>query len=432
MEAVTTRQRSRPVGPVLLALFIICLFANPLQAREVAARVQFAVGDVSATSADGSERSLKKGDRIYTGDTVKTGERGSAQLIYRDRSRMAVRVNTEFKIKEYKYDARDKKGAISVFSLLGGALRAVSGLIGSINPQRVTVETPMATIGIRGTDHEIVYITEQMNRRGKIADIGTYNKVYAGATVMKTPKGNLNLDLNQTGFVGGSSKGDALRPVKLKDLPSSIKKLIINKIPVQAKTLPQGDTRGKAASAPASGKVGGGTGASPDVAKTPNPAVGGKTLPSTVAPATRLQKSIGNLPSGGLPSKGQATTTLQQQLNSSGRTVSPSVPKTTIAPKVSIPTTVSPKVSIPTTTTPRISTPTTAAPKVSVPKAASPKVSVPKGAAPKVSVPKASSAVVPKVSVPKPASKAVPKPASSKSLPKATLPSRTLPKTIKP
>ena len=83
--------------------------------RRRRAKVQFAVGNVSATSADGQTRSLKKGDRIYTGDTVKTGEQGSAQLIYRDRSRMAVRVNTTFKIDEFSYDEKNKKGASSIF-----------------------------------------------------------------------------------------------------------------------------------------------------------------------------------------------------------------------------------------------------------------------------------------------------------------------------
>ena len=247
METKTPRQSSRPVGPVLLCLILCSLAASPLQAQDVAAKVQFAVGDVSATSANGQTRRLKKGDRIYTGDTVKTGDGGSAQLIYRDRSRMAVRVNTEFKVKEYKYDAKDKKGAISVFSLLGGALRTVSGLIGAINPQRVQIDTPLATIGIRGTDHEVVYINRQISRTKKLKE-GTYNKVYAGKTILKTSKGVLNLDLHQTGFVG-VSKGQVEKPVKIKDLPAGIKSQLTNKIPVQAKTLPKTDGKKKSTTA---------------------------------------------------------------------------------------------------------------------------------------------------------------------------------------
>ena len=441
MDLKASRVKIAPVWPGFLCLLIVGIFASPLQAREAAARVQFAVGDVAAISTDGSARRLQKGDRIYPGDTVKTGEQGSAQLIYRDRSRMAVRVNTEFKIKEYKYDANNEQGSISVFQLLGGALRSVSGLIGAFNPQRVTIETPIATIGIRGTDHETVFLTRAMEGLKIDADVGVYEKVYAGATIVRTAKGNLNLDLNETGFVGGSSRADVVRPVKLKDLPASIKSQIINKIPVQAKTLPKNNQQKQAVSRSSSGasaKSGsGGAAANPDLTRMPSqqgispepyPGSATSTSGARTAPST-LQKSFDTntaIPS----SRGGSTTVLQKTLNPPSKTIIPQVPlpTTKIAPKATVPVTITPKVSIPTTAP--------VSPKVSVPKTTTgvtPRLSTPK-TTPSASVPKSATSVTPKVAVPKASSKVTPKvPAtrSTKTLPKKTLPTTTLPKTLK-
>jgi hypothetical protein len=236
VDTKSQRQYTRVVIPGLF-LMLLCL-ATPSPAQEAAARVQFLVGDVSATSVDGKSRSLAKGDRVYPGDTIKTGDTGAAQLIYRDRSRMAVRVNTEFTIKAFEYSKENTSVAKSIFSLLGGALRMVTGLIGKTNPENVTIDTPIATIGIRGTDHEVVHISPEFQRRNPVVEVGTYNKVYVGATIMKTDRGNINLGLRQVGFVGGI-KGKIMKPIQIKDMPKVISDQLINKIPVQAKIQPQ-------------------------------------------------------------------------------------------------------------------------------------------------------------------------------------------------
>ena len=238
MDPKSYRYPTQATGLGVVCLLILSLAMPPVFAREAAARVQFVVGDVSAISTDGDSRSLSKGDRIYSGDTIKTSDSGVAQLIYRDRSRMAVRVNTEFTIKEFKYSQGEESGSRSIFSLLSGALRTVTGLIGSARPESVIINTPIATIGIRGTDHEVVHISPEFNKRKPIADVGTYNKVYVGTTVMKSDRGTLNLGVRQSGFIGGS-RNKVLKPVRIKDLPKAITEQLINRIPLQAKVKPK-------------------------------------------------------------------------------------------------------------------------------------------------------------------------------------------------
>ncbi|MFP5305877.1 MAG: hypothetical protein ACLGI7_08645, partial [Gammaproteobacteria bacterium] len=45
----------------------------------------------------------------------------------------------------------------AVFRLLKGGFRAVSGLIGKADPEEYRVSTPVATIGIRGTDYWVIF-----------------------------------------------------------------------------------------------------------------------------------------------------------------------------------------------------------------------------------------------------------------------------------
>ena len=226
------------LSPILVLTLVsgLALPAASEAAAEAAAKIQFVVGDVTATSSDGKKRRLGKGDRLYAGDTVQSGDNGAAQIIYRDRSRMAVRVNTTFKIETYEFDNKNESIGSSVFSLLSGALRAVTGLIGQANKENVTINTPLATIGIRGTDHEVVHIVQQAGR--SIAKAGTYNKVYLGGTELRSRTGKIEIDLRQTGFIGGTP-GNIAKPVKIPDLPQAIKTQIIEKVPMQAKRVPQ-------------------------------------------------------------------------------------------------------------------------------------------------------------------------------------------------
>jgi hypothetical protein len=80
MDTKSHRQPARVVISGVFCLLLLCL-ATPSPAQEAAARVQFMVGDVSATSVDGKSRSLEKGDKIFPGETIKTGDSGAAQLI---------------------------------------------------------------------------------------------------------------------------------------------------------------------------------------------------------------------------------------------------------------------------------------------------------------------------------------------------------------
>jgi len=133
---------------IMLAM-ISAAFAGPALAN-TAAQVDFAIGSVTATGKDGRARALAKGGEVLAGDRVVT-RNGRAQLRFTDGAYVSLQPNTTFEVREYNYDGKTDGSERGIFGLLRGAMRTVTGLIGRVNRNAYQIQTPTATVGIRGT-----------------------------------------------------------------------------------------------------------------------------------------------------------------------------------------------------------------------------------------------------------------------------------------
>ena len=115
-----------------------------------AGSVDFSTGNVVATGADGRARPLAKGAELNSGDRVVTND-GRAQIRFADGAYVSLQPNTDFAIREFRYEGRTDGSERGVFGLLKGAMRTVTGAIGRVNRTAYEIQTPTATIGIRGT-----------------------------------------------------------------------------------------------------------------------------------------------------------------------------------------------------------------------------------------------------------------------------------------
>ncbi|HLX23145.1 MAG TPA: hypothetical protein VKR38_07355 [Usitatibacter sp.] len=175
----------------------------------VAGTVVLADGQAQVSSGGKAARGLKAGDTVNEGDRI-SSTNGEVHVKMQDAGFIVVRPNTQVEIVSYKADGGDDdKG---VFRLISGGLRSISGWIGKFNRKDYVVKTATATIGIRGTDHETRYIPEGSPE----GEAGTYDRVYAGETVIETPEGQTTVSPNQAGFQSANRKG---RPRLLKDIP---------------------------------------------------------------------------------------------------------------------------------------------------------------------------------------------------------------------
>jgi hypothetical protein len=172
-------------------------------AQERAGQVVFALGEAQRITPQGKVTALARGDAVFEGDTVRTGADSHVQLRMVDEGRIAVRPDSELRVKRYREE-------LAFLELVRGAFRSLTGKIGLYDKARYRIESSRVVLGIRGTDHET-------HLRVSGADAGTYNRVSAGGTYLQTPQGRVDLEAGQSGFAPLGAEG---APVLLPATPA--------------------------------------------------------------------------------------------------------------------------------------------------------------------------------------------------------------------
>lgn len=83
-------------------------------------------------------------------DAIKTAQ-GKVGIRFEDNTTVQINENSKLVIDDFVYDPKAKGGKLAV-NVASGTVRYASGQIAKNNPQSVAVNTPSATIGVRGTD----------------------------------------------------------------------------------------------------------------------------------------------------------------------------------------------------------------------------------------------------------------------------------------
>ncbi len=135
---------ARGEGPLQYAAAETTSDASPVgHAKEV-------TGEATVTRANGQSEALTQGAPIYQGDVIETKAGGAVNIEFVDESTFAVSANAKLAIDEFVFDPATQGGETN-FSLLRGIFVFTSGLIGREDPDDVKIETPVGSIGIRGT-----------------------------------------------------------------------------------------------------------------------------------------------------------------------------------------------------------------------------------------------------------------------------------------
>jgi ferric-dicitrate binding protein FerR (iron transport regulator) len=94
-----------------------------------------------------ARRMLKLGDAVFQNESIATGDAGSAQILFTDETALTMGPNSRVTLDKVIYDPSRRKGEL-VLRATTGAFRFVSG---SGPKEGYKIETPMGTIGVRGT-----------------------------------------------------------------------------------------------------------------------------------------------------------------------------------------------------------------------------------------------------------------------------------------
>jgi hypothetical protein len=93
----------------------------------------------------------KLGDVVHGGDRIQVRGDGSVGISLHDETLISLGPNSTLVIDDFAFNRTTREGKVET-SILRGTLRFVTGLIGRVSPQAIKVNTPVSTLGIRGTD----------------------------------------------------------------------------------------------------------------------------------------------------------------------------------------------------------------------------------------------------------------------------------------
>src|SRR5437870_3912026 len=185
--------------PLMLFAALVAA-AGPVRAQGAeAGRFLSVVGDVRVGREGAPQRVAQRAAEFYEGESIITGAGALAQLRMFDGALMSVRGDTEIKLERFSYAGEQDRNASFLMSVLKGGLRTITGVIGRQNRERYRITTATVTIGVRGTDFEIVHVPQPIASREVPA--GTYNRVYEGMTSIQNRAGiALLVSRDQTAF----------------------------------------------------------------------------------------------------------------------------------------------------------------------------------------------------------------------------------------
>ena len=117
---------------------------------ELIGNVENMSGTVFAVRTDGTRVELKEGDPVYQGDIVESSDDGAVGILLADETTFSMAENGRIVLDEMVYDPATQEGSVNL-SAIQGVFTFVSGQVAKTDPNAMTLDTPVATIGIRGT-----------------------------------------------------------------------------------------------------------------------------------------------------------------------------------------------------------------------------------------------------------------------------------------
>lgn len=156
--------------------------SQPAGFTNVVGEVTSVIGIGIVRNAQG-EQSALRGQLIRVGDKIETASGGHVHVRFVDGGLVSVRPLSRLHIEDYRNEDTQSLAAIK-FRLDVGVMRSVTGQWGEAHRDRFRLNTPVAAIGIKGTD--FVVKTEGGN---------TMASVKTGAIVMSPLEGNCALAL---------------------------------------------------------------------------------------------------------------------------------------------------------------------------------------------------------------------------------------------
>ena len=177
------------IRSTIAALVFILVGSSMSVAAEISIGfVERLSGEIVAIGEGGS-RSLGLKSEIFADEAITTGSDARLQVRFKDDSSLTLGENAHIFMGDFDFKPEDSQVA-QTLNILKGVFRFTSGKIAKTSNQQVLFNTPVATIGIRGTDFLGGELTVGMPN-----GLPHYGfQLRDGVIDVVTPAGNVTLD----------------------------------------------------------------------------------------------------------------------------------------------------------------------------------------------------------------------------------------------
>jgi len=134
---------------IIVATVILGFASDPSAAQDAIGTISRIQGEASATRG-GATRALGVNATVFSNESVSTGEAARLEVTFRDQTRLTLGERARLTLDRYVFDPAAGNGTIK-FGLVG-AFRFVSGQLSKLASAEVNVTTPVAIVGMRGTE----------------------------------------------------------------------------------------------------------------------------------------------------------------------------------------------------------------------------------------------------------------------------------------
>jgi hypothetical protein len=171
---------SKPIGKVVAA-------TGPVT-------IEHAGAVIVQANAPGEPVQTKTGDPVYSGDVVRTGADGRVGINFVDGTSFDLSSNARMTLDEYVYDPSGKSNS-TIFTLTRGTFVFVAGQVAKTGDMRI--ETPVATMGVRGTTPHVEISDDGTTRFSTLVEEGNNrNTKKSGAAGLPQPRQRAEHGLN--------------------------------------------------------------------------------------------------------------------------------------------------------------------------------------------------------------------------------------------
>lgn len=141
--------------------------------RVVVGEAATVIGQVRITRADGSALDAQRGATVQVGDRIETQAGAHVHIRFVDGALVSLRPSSRLVVDQYATQSAEAGGTAIKFRLEEGVVRSITGAWGAASRERFRLNTPLAAIGVKGTDFVV-----------RTSGAATVASVFTGAIVL--------------------------------------------------------------------------------------------------------------------------------------------------------------------------------------------------------------------------------------------------------